>query len=321
VTQKPFDIKSVPMQEEPTTMTTTTTTTTTKKMMMMMDSESSSLSSTSISNETTTRQDKYAEQLSRISEYSHLGPLFKSSLQPTDLTEADTEYSVKCIKHTFSGYVVFQFDCVNTLNDQLLEKVIVKMDTSDPGYEVISYKPCAKLAYSVPGIAYVLVRIPEDPTQVTATFNCTLKYIVKDCDPNTGEPDNEEGYEDEYALDVVEVNVADHVQKVIKANFAASWEEVGGENELEDTYALSMGSLEEAIKTIITFMGMQPCERTDKAPEGKNTHVLLLAGIYRGGHDVLVRAKLAFNDGGVAMQLTIRSSDGVVPQVIAQAVG
>ena len=77
----------------------------------------------------------------------------------------------------------------------------------------------------------------------------------------------------------------------------------------------------EAIQTIIQFMGMQPCEWTDKLPEGKNTHVLLLAGVYRGGHDVLVRAKLAFNDGGVAMQLTIRSSDGTVPQVIAQAVG
>ena len=71
-----------------------------------------------------------------------------------------------------------------------------------------------------------------------------LKFIVKDCDPNTGEPDNEEGYEDEYALESVEVNVADHVQKVLKPNFAASWEEIGAENELEDTYALSMGSLE-----------------------------------------------------------------------------
>ncbi len=71
-----------------------------------------------------------------------------------------------------------------------------------------------------------------------------LKFIVKDCDPNTGEPDNDEGYEDEYALESVEVNVADHVQKVLKPNFAASWEEIGAENELEDTYALSMPTLE-----------------------------------------------------------------------------
>ena len=111
------------------------------------------------------------------------------------------------------------------------------------------------------------------------------------------------------------------MQKVFKANFAASWEEIGAENELEDTYALSMGSLEEAVKSIVQFIGMQPCERTEKIAEGKNAHVLLLAGIYRGGHDVLVRSKLAFSDGGVAMQLTIRSSDASVPNVIAQAVG
>ena len=37
----------------------------------------------------------------------------------------------------------------------------------------------------------------------------------------------------------MEVTVADHVQRVMKPNFAASWEEVGPENELEDTYSLS----------------------------------------------------------------------------------
>jgi coatomer protein complex subunit gamma len=85
---------------------------------------------------------------------------------------------------------------------------------------------------------------------VTATFSCKMKFIVKDCDPNTGEPDNEEGYQDEYELEDVEVNVADHVQKVMKASFGASWEEVGAENELEDTYALSMPSLEGRIKIL-----------------------------------------------------------------------
>jgi hypothetical protein len=37
----------------------------------------------------------------------------------------------------------------------------------------------------------------------------------------------------------VDVTVADHVQKTNKANFAAAWEEIGGENELDDTFALA----------------------------------------------------------------------------------
>ena len=32
------------------------------------------------------------------------------------------------------------------------------------------------------------------------SFSCTLKFIVKDCDPNTQEPDDDEGYEDEYVV-------------------------------------------------------------------------------------------------------------------------
>ena len=51
---------------------------------------------------------------------------------------------------------------------------------------------------------------------------------------------------------------------------------------------------------------MQPCERSDKIPEGKVHHVLILSGVYRGGHEILVRAKLVLKDG-VQMQLTVRT--------------
>ena len=35
---------------------------------------------------------------------------------------------------------------------------------------------------------------------VTGTFLNTLKFTVKDCDPNTGEPDDDVGYADEYVV-------------------------------------------------------------------------------------------------------------------------
>lgn len=40
-------------------------------------------------------------------------------------------------------------------------------------------------------------------------------------------------------LEDVDIVVGDHVQKVMKPNFGASWDEVGPDNELEDTFALS----------------------------------------------------------------------------------
>lgn len=47
------------------------------------------------------------EQLAAIPEFMNLGPLFKSS-EPVQLTEAETEYFVRCIKHMFTNHIVFQ---------------------------------------------------------------------------------------------------------------------------------------------------------------------------------------------------------------------
>lgn len=79
-------------------------------------------------------------------------------------------------------------------------------------------------------------------------------------------------------------------------------------------------SLTEAVKQIIEYLGMQPCERSDKVNTEKNSHALLLAGVFRGGHDVLVRARLAF-DQGVTMNITVRSDNAVVSEVVLSAVG
>ena len=74
------------------------------------------------------------------------------------------------------------------------------------------------------------------------------------------------------------------------------------------------------MKNIVQFLGMQPCERSDKVPEGKSSHTLVLAGVFRGGVEVLVRAKLALSDG-VTMQLTVRSEDADVSEIITATVG
>ena len=86
----------------------------------------------------------------------------------------------------------------NTLNDQLLENVRVEMDEVE-GFSIVSYVPVAKLPYDKPGTAYTLVEL-TDPNSVTGTFLNTLKFVVKDCDPNTGEPDDDVGYDDEYVV-------------------------------------------------------------------------------------------------------------------------
>jgi coatomer protein complex subunit gamma len=61
------------------------------------------------------------------------------------------------------------------------------------GFELVKVLPCARLEYNVSGVVYVIVATPEDVTDWVATLSPTLKFVVKDCDPATGEPDSNEG--------------------------------------------------------------------------------------------------------------------------------
>ncbi|KAG8539938.1 hypothetical protein GDO81_020094, partial [Engystomops pustulosus] len=263
-TDKPFDLKSVPLATTPLT-----------------EQRAENVPAAAVRQPekvVSSRQDIFQEQLAAVPEFKSLGALFKSSPEPVALTESETEYVVRCTKHTFANHIVFQFDCTNTLNDQILENVTVQMEPIE-GYEVMCYVPVKSLSYNQPGTCYTLVSIPEDDLSAySCTFSCMLKFTVKDCDPNTGEAD-EEGYDDEYVLEDVEVTVVDHIQKVLKPNFGAAWDEVGDDYEKEETFNLStIKTLEDAVGNVIKFLGMQPCERSDKVPENKNAHTLYLAG-------------------------------------------
>ncbi|CAG0888508.1 unnamed protein product [Cyprideis torosa] len=217
----------------------------------------------------------------------------------------------------------FGFDCTNTLNDQLLENVRVEVEPSE-GFNIFGEQPCERLEYNIPGTVYTLVSLPDDLTECTGTFSAVLKFNVRDCDPNTGQPETDDGYEDEYILEDFGLTVADQVSRVSKSNFGVAWDELGETNELQDTFALTtVKTLEEAVKNITDFLGMQPCERSDKVPEGKNSHSLFLAGVFRTGDDALVRARLAVSphSEGVTMQLCVRSPNPNVAEAIAQSVG
>jgi len=72
--------------------------------------------------------DKHAANLAKVPELAKLGTLLVSS-KPIALTEAETEYNVSLIKHIFPEHIVLQYDCRNTLNDQILEDVYVQTET------------------------------------------------------------------------------------------------------------------------------------------------------------------------------------------------
>jgi coatomer protein complex subunit gamma len=115
-----------------------------------------------------TREEANVERLLQIPGIQRLGPLHKSSA-PTQLTESETEYTVSVIKHCFPHHIVLQFDCVNTLSDQLLENVRVELVLPE-GYVVRHVIPCPKLVYGEKDSTYIILEFPPDVASSIGKF-------------------------------------------------------------------------------------------------------------------------------------------------------
>lgn len=74
--------------------------------------------------------EEYLALLNSIPQLAALGKVFKSC-EPVRLTEEDTEYRVFGIKHVYPEHLVVQYDCTNTIAEQVLESVTVAMDLAD----------------------------------------------------------------------------------------------------------------------------------------------------------------------------------------------
>ncbi|KAL7751469.1 coatomer subunit gamma [Sorochytrium milnesiophthora] len=271
-------------------------------------------------------QQQYARELGEISEFAPFAnTLYKSTARPLELTEKELEYTVTCVKHVFTDWIVFQFTCINTLQDSLLENVSVVMqpDSEDVYQDLQPHLTISanRLVHNKPGKVYVAFKKAAGALPL-ASFSNKLKYVVKDCDPVTFEPDSEEGFDDEYALNDVDLAIADYMMSSAVPDFQRAWEELGAANEVVETFQLSaMKSLPAAVTTLVDMLGMQPLENTHNVNKDRASHVLILSGVFMPGVRVLARVRMAFDPAsGVAMELAVRSEDAEVSMVIANSI-
>uniref|UniRef100_A0A1D1YI63 Coatomer subunit gamma n=1 Tax=Anthurium amnicola TaxID=1678845 RepID=A0A1D1YI63_9ARAE len=306
--EEPFDIASVPKEV---------------KSQPLVEKKAQGKKPTALgapASEPTSAVDAYEKLLSSIPEFLTYGKLFKSSA-PVELTEAETEYSVNVVKHIYDGHIVFQYNCTNTIPEQLLENVTVFVDVSEAEeFLEVASKPLRSLPYDSPGETFVAFQKSEGVPAV-GKFSNLLKFIVSEVDPATGEAE-EEGVEDEYQLEDLEIVAADYMLNVGVSNFRNAWESMGPDNERVDEYGLGVReSLAEAVNAVINILGMQPCEGTEVVPSNSRSHTCLLSGVFIGNVRVLVR--LSFGIDGpkqVAMKLAVRSDDQSVSDAIHEIV-
>ncbi|KAH9812366.1 adaptin N terminal region-domain-containing protein [Melampsora americana] len=273
-------------------------------------------------------QSNYAAQLATVPEFANYGPVLKSSSKPTPLTEHETEYVVSLVKHIFAEHVVFQFNLINTLPDTILEQVSVLMTPTSPSETLTEdfIIPIPSIGTD-PGTIYVSYsRMGYD----LGSFGCTLKFISKEVDPESGEPE-EEGYEDEYQIEEVEIGVGDYIVPTY-VGFTQEWDRLRSGVNVTETFSLSsLKSLESACETIIELLNMEALGGSEH-PTSTSVHTLNLSGIVIGnpkggtsteakGQKVLVRVRMTYStQAGVTLEITARGEDQEACDLILSAI-
>ncbi|KAJ9665848.1 coatomer subunit gamma [Coniosporium apollinis] len=263
---------------------------------------------------------KYAEELAKVPELASYGAVLKSSAV-VDLTESETEYVVSAIKHIFRSHIVVQFNVKNTLPATVLTDVSVVCtpeDAEEAGLEEDFIIPAPALKTDEPGVVYVSFRrVGGEKAYTAATFNNVLRFTSKEIDPSTGEPE-EQGYEDEYAVEDLELGGADYVIPAYAGSFENVWEQAAGGEEAQETLVLEgVKSLADATETLIKQLSLQPLEGSDVVLS-PTTHTLKLYGKTLTGGRVAVRVRLAFSaKSGATMKIEARAEEeGVAGLVV-----
>lgn len=103
--------------------------------------------------------------------------------------------------------------------------------------------PVQQLSTGASGIVYVSFTRTNGEDMPLSSFSNTLKFISKEVDPSSGEPE-EEGYEDEYQLEDLDLGAADYIIPSY-ATFATEWDRLRSGASLTETFSLSaLGSLQ-----------------------------------------------------------------------------
>ncbi|KAK4057946.1 coatomer subunit gamma [Microbotryomycetes sp. JL221] len=266
-------------------------------------------------------QSLYAKQLAEVPELASYGNVLKSSAKPVELTESETEYVVTCVKHIFAEHVVFQFNLRNTVDAVHLEQVSVLMTATDETSLTEDFIiPVTSLGPNSTGVVYVSFSRPSASEYSLGSFSNTLRFVSKELDPETGEPE-EDGYDDEYQIEELELGAGDYIVPSY-ATFATEWDRLRSGATAQETFALTaLDSLKSACDTLVELLNMEALGGTEQ-PTSTSVHTLNLSGLVAGGGGkVLARARMTFQTGkGVTMELTVRAEKEAAAQLVLNAI-
>lgn len=148
-------------------------------------------------------------------------------------TSTVTTSAVNSFLHMHARTCTPKADMTSTVAVYLWLNINASMRPSQVLFEDVDESDCIvvpakQMKFDEVATAYTAFEIDaQDPA---SEFECKLDFAVKDCDPDTGDVD-EESYPDTYALEDIDISLADFMQPVDKVSWhylLCAWESSRG---------------------------------------------------------------------------------------------
>ena len=233
------------------------------------------------------------------------------------LTDIDSDYIVECIKYIYKKNIVFQFDCVNKVDDRILENVGVNLDFKFDGIEEEFQAKASKIPFNSTGSIFVCCeRIVDENEFANGKIFVELSFEYKLVDPSTSEIIDDEEIADEYLVDKLELNITDYSKQIEIEDFKEKWIELGEENDTSGSLTIKASSLQDSVDKFIDSLNLNSLNDNQVS---KKSHGLFFSGEFctpKKNILALLSVKLSEKEGKFGSSISVRSTSKELRQLI-----
>lgn len=266
------------------------------------------------------QQQEYASRLAAIPDFASYGKLTKSTATPVYLTDKENEFVVTVVKHFFieSQKLVLQYNITNTLPSLVLQDVSIIAQSDNELYVEDFVIPLPELKTDQTDSVYVSFSAPTiGDDDILAAFGNTISYTSKDIiDDEGGVDPTDEGLEDEYQIEDLEITAGDFIAPLYNSNFSGVFDQFPDEESSVVTVT-GVSSLEQAVLKITKNFNAMALDGSDYVPADSTSHVLKLLGKDVWGGKIGVLVRLALTGGKVMAKVQARSETEGFAVVVA----
>jgi len=259
----------------------------------------------------------YAEIFRQYEALQVYGPILRSTEEDCMVDDDDSEYLVNLIKHIHNRHVVFQFNVQNNTEDQRLSNIRIEMELSD-GLEAEDFGiTLAKLDVAESGSIFLACSREKDCFE--GFMDAVLHFHIQDMSID----DDDQGYDDEFELSSpVSLSINDFIRPpstfISEREFSSVWNVA--QNKVSKTGKLDKNSLQDAVSSILDMVGLYPVGDSSEVDPKKQTHSLMLAGVFLASMPVYAIAKFIQRTDVIKFKVECSSDDSKVSHMIVMAI-